>query len=88
MSKTAQTKLANLVEMISSDPALKEAVKPRILSLEQDIKTISKQVSDLDDITPEQQLATLEQTKKAFLQANSASFDYLSGTACPKNLNC
>ncbi len=82
--KTAQGKLANLIEMISSDPDMKETLKPKILSLKQDVETITKQISDLGKITPEQQLATLEQTKKAFLQANSASFDYLSGDNAKK----
>jgi len=74
--KIAQGKLNNLAEVISSDLTLKEALKPKILSLEADVKNIQTQISNFKLKTPEQELLTLEQIKKAFLQACSAGFDY------------
>jgi len=76
--KTAQDKLSNLADIISSDPQLKEALKAKILNLEADTKLIQKQILQAEAQPQQDPLVTLEQTKKAFLQACSASFDYLN----------
>ena len=55
-------------------------LKPQILNLEAETKSIQTQIINLNSQTPEQTLSTLEQTKKAVLQASSASFDYLTGS--------
>ena len=77
--KTAEQQLANLIKVISTDPSMTNALKPQILNLEAEIKSITERIIQLNDQTPEQALATLELTKKTFLQASSASFDYLQG---------
>ncbi len=75
--KIAQDKLSNLSDIISSDPSLKDSLKPKILSLEADIKSIHNQLTELDTKPQQDPLTTLEQTKKTFLQASNASLDYL-----------
>jgi site-specific DNA recombinase len=75
--KIVQDKLSNLTDILSADPAMKEALRPKILSVEQEIKLIQEQMSALEHNEAVDPLVTLEQTKKAFLQACSASFDYL-----------
>jgi site-specific DNA recombinase len=77
--KTTELQLANLVKVISSDLSMATALKPQILNLEAETKTIQTQINNPKEQTLEQALITLEQTKKAFLQASSASFDYLEG---------
>jgi len=77
--KTAQDKLSNLAEIVSTDPNMKDALKSKILSLEANIKSLEQSISDLNRQPKQDPLATLEQTKKAFLQACSASFDYKKG---------
>jgi site-specific DNA recombinase len=83
--KIEQGKLSNLSDIISTDPSMKESLKPKILSLEASIKNIEGQILQLTTQTQEQALTTLEQTKKAFLQACSASFDYLEGNDIKKS---
>ncbi len=75
--KSEQDKLSNLAKVISSKPTLANSLEAEILSLEVKIKSIEQQIKQTDKQTLQEQLFTLEQTKKAFLQASSASFDYL-----------
>ncbi len=76
--KTAQSKLYNLVDIVSSDPSMKESLKPKILSLEADVKSILNQIARFEAAPQQDPLITLELTKKTFLQACSASLDYLN----------
>ncbi len=77
--KTTEQQLRNLIQVISTDPNLTNALKPQILSLEAEGKNIQGQISNAKPQTLDEALITLEQTKKAFLQASKASFDYLNG---------
>jgi hypothetical protein len=61
--KTAQDKLSNLADVISTDPSLKDSLKPKILSLEADIKSIHTLVSNTNEQTLDEALFTLEQQK-------------------------
>jgi site-specific DNA recombinase len=79
LQKIEADKLSNLVKIISTDPGLKDTLKAEILNLEANIKSIDQQIFQLDNQTLERKLLTLEQTKKAFLQACSARIDYLKG---------
>ena len=83
--KIEQSKLSNLADIISTDPGLKDSLRPKILSLEANAKNIQWQISKLQIQTQEQALSTLEQIKKAFLQASFASYDYLNGDDNKKN---
>ncbi len=78
--KIVRQQLANLVEVIATDPSTVNVLKPQILSLEAEAKAIEGQVSTAKPQTLDEALSTLEQTKKAFLQASSASSDYSNGT--------
>ncbi len=82
--KTEQGRLSNLADVISTDPSLKDSLKPKILSLEADIKSIEARILKLENRTQDEALSTLEQTKKALLQASYASFDYLNGNPLKK----
>jgi site-specific DNA recombinase len=75
--KTAQDKLSNLADIISSDPSLKDSLKAKILSLEANIKSFQTQLNQLNEKPQQDPLVTLELTKKTFLQACNASFEYL-----------
>lgn len=75
--KTTQEQLANLVKVISIDPSMVNVLKPQILNLEAEAKNIQGQISNTKPQTLDEALATLELTKKTFLQAYNASFDYL-----------
>jgi len=77
--KSTEQQLANLVQVISLDPGMANTLKPQILSLEAEAKTIQAQILTAKPQTLDEALITLEQTKKTFLQACSASFDYLEG---------
>lgn len=77
--KTTQEQLANLVKVISSDPSMANALKSQILTLEAETKSIQEQIANPKQQTLDEALMTLELTKKTFLQACSASFDYLKG---------
>lgn len=83
--KIEQDKLSNLADIISTDPSLKDSLKGKILSLEASIKSIQQQIFEVENKPEQDPLITLEQTKKAFLQACSASFDYLKADDKQKN---
>ncbi|MDR3643255.1 MAG: recombinase family protein [Candidatus Doudnabacteria bacterium] len=78
--KSTQEQLANLIKVISTDPSMTNALKPQILNLEAEAKNIQGQISNHKPQTLDEALATLEQTKKTFLQASVASFEYLEST--------
>lgn len=82
--KSTQERLTNLVQVISTDPGMANALKPQILSLEAQVKAIRTQINNPTTQTLAETLATLEQTKKTFLQASYASFDYQKATNTEK----
>ena len=75
--KSTQEQLANLIKVISTDPSMTNALKPQILNLEAEVKNIQGQIFNHKPQTLDEALTTLELTKKTFLQASNASFDYL-----------
>lgn len=77
--KTLQQQLANLINVISTDLSMTSVLKPQILSLEADARMTQQQILHPTNQTLDEALFTLEQIKKAFLQACSASLDYLEG---------
>lgn len=72
-----QIKINNLIEIISNDPDMKDAIKPKLNILETEKESIELEIKALNENKQLDPKITFEQTKKAFLRAYNASFDFI-----------
>lgn len=76
--KTLEQRTLQFADTLIDQPSLKTTLEAKILSLESEQGAIREQIKRLGVKTTLDPKATLEQTKKAFLQANSSFIDYIN----------